>query len=139
MSSEQSSGPLVALIDDEVDITTYLQIALEDNGYRVMTINEAREAIERLASSPPDMIVLDLLMPVMTGVSLYRGIAEHARLRGTPIVILSGLDVSDELPRLFGEQGELPRPAAVIGKPVDIDEVLLTVEQVVGRGAELAR
>ena len=51
----------------------------------------------------------------MTGVSLYRGIAEHARLKGTPIVILSGLDVSEEMPRLFGENGELPLPAAVIG------------------------
>jgi len=138
MNSEHSTnGPLVALIDDEVDITMFLQIALEDNGYRVIAINEAREAIERLAASPPEVIVLDLLMPVMTGVSLYRGIAEHARLKGTPIVILSGLNVSDELPRLFGENGELPLPAAVIGKPIDIEEVLGTLEQIVGRGARL--
>jgi chemotaxis family two-component system response regulator PixG len=134
----QQTRPLVAIVDDEVDITTYLSVALEDHGYQVVACNDAERAVESLAGSRPDVILLDLLMPLVTGVSLYGALAAHPALRETPIVILSGLDVRHELPDLLREGGDLPPPRAFIDKPVDVEEVLLVLEEVVGRPAEPA-
>jgi CheY-like chemotaxis protein len=138
-SNRPTTRPLVAIVDDEVDITTYLSVALEDHGYRVVACNDAERAVEVLAASRPDVILLDLLMPLVTGVSLYGGLAAHPALGGTPIVILSGLDVRSELPELLHEGNGLPPPRGFIDKPVDVEEVLLVLEEVVGRPAEPER
>jgi len=135
-SDQPAARPLVAIVDDEVDITTYLSVALEDHGYRVVACNDAEKAVEVLASKRPDVILLDLLMPLVTGVSLYGNLAAHSALRGTPIVILSGLDVRNELPELLREGDGLTPPRAFIDKPVDVEEVLLVLEEVVGRPPE---
>ena len=122
--------PVVAIIDDEVDITRSLRLALEDHGYQAVTTNDASEAMELLEKSSPSLILLDLLMPRMSGLSLYRRIASHPALTGTPIAILSGLNARADLPALFArEGGTLPPPAAFIDKPVDIEEILLTIEE----------
>ena len=129
-SGGATNRPVVAIIDDEVDITRSLRLALEDHGYQAVTTNDASEAMELLEKSSPSLILLDLLMPRMSGLSLYRRIASHPALTGTPIAILSGLNARADLPALFArEGGTLPLPAAFIDKPVDIEEILLTIEE----------
>jgi len=125
--------PVIAIIDDEEDITRSLRLALEDHGYETVTANEASEAMELLEKSSPNLILLDLLMPRMTGLSLYRRIASHPGLAGTPIAILSGLGTGGDLPGIFArEEGTLPLPAAFIEKPVNIEQILLTIEELTG-------
>lgn len=128
-------GPLIAIIDDEVDITTYLQMALEDSGLRVVTTNDANHAIELLERFLPDLVCLDLLMPEQTGLSLYAQIVVHPTLRHLPIVILSGLANADELPRLLEQSGRLPAPASYVEKPVDAATLLRTVNVLLRRPA----
>ena len=81
----------VAIVDDEEDITTYLRIALEDAGYRVVITNDASKAMAVLEDARPDLICLDLLMPERTGVSLYARLREHPGMKRVPILFLSGL------------------------------------------------
>ena len=118
---------VVAIIDDEEDITTYLRIALEDEGYRVTSTTDASTAMEMLAVEKPDLICLDLLMPEQTGVSLYASLVGHPTLNGVPIIILSGLTNREGLPAILEDAGDLPQPAAFIEKPVEVDELLDTV------------
>jgi len=123
------SSFVVAIIDDEEDITTYLRIALEDEGYRVISTTDASAAMEMLAVQKPDLICLDLLMPGQTGVSLYAGLVDHPTLNGVPIIILSGLTNREGLPAILAGAGDLPAPAAFIEKPVEADQFLDTVRQ----------
>ena len=76
----------VLLVDDEVDVVESLAMALEDE-FDVMTAKDGAEALEVIVRDPPDAIVLDLMMPVMTGEEL---IAELKR-RGieTPVIVAS--------------------------------------------------
>jgi DNA-binding response OmpR family regulator len=127
-----SRAPLVALVDDEADITTYLGLALEDRGYRVASTNQAAEALELLVRSEPDLICLDLLMPDRTGVSLYAELRAHESLGQVPVLILSGLGAREELGRMLTREGALPAPAGFIEKPVDIDRFLATVRGLLG-------
>jgi len=133
MTEEKTrNAPLVAIVDDEEDITTYLGMALEDNGYRVVSITDASQAIPMLESAEPDLICLDLLMPERTGFSLYANLVEHTRLGSVPIVILSGLAERDELPAILDKAGELPEPADFLEKPVDIGLFLRTIASLLG-------
>ena len=120
-------SPLVAIIDDEEDITTYLGLALEDSGFRVASTTNPSEAIPMLEEAGPDLICIDLLMPEQTGISLYAELVNHSRFRSVPIVILSGLAAREDMPNILRQAGDLPQPADFIEKPVDIQLFLRTV------------
>jgi CheY-like chemotaxis protein len=136
MMTEAKCDPsLIAIVDDEEDITTYIGLALEDNGYRVVSTTDPAGAIEMLAECRPDLICLDLLMPERTGVSLYANLVQHQMLGSIPIVILSGLAARDEMPDILLQGGNLPEPAAFIEKPVDMDSFLKTIRTLLDRPA----
>ena len=128
-------APLVVIVDDAVDIVTYLRFALEEHGFRVMTFSDAESARSALERCEPDLVCLDLLMPRHTGLSLYAEIVRHPRLSRCPVVIMSGLAVRNDLPNLLRRAGDLPRPARFIDKPIDIDELLETLRALLVRNA----
>ncbi|MCS7070373.1 MAG: response regulator, partial [Anaerolinea sp.] len=64
--------PLILLVDDETSITTMLSSFLDLTGFHVLTANNAMEALDRLAHTPVDLIVLDVLMPGINGRELLR-------------------------------------------------------------------
>jgi len=121
--------PLVAIVDDEEDITTFLGLALEDEGYRVVTINESADALQILRQAPPDLICLDLLMPHRTGASLYLEISRDRLLASSPVLILSGLNARDELNDLLRREADAEPPAGYLEKPLDRDIFLAKVQQ----------
>jgi DNA-binding response OmpR family regulator len=127
-TGEEGLAPLVVIVDDEVDITTYLRFALEEHGFRVATFSDAESAKVALEMAEPDAICLDLLMPKHSGLSLYKAIVESPRLCTCPVVIMSGLAVRADLPGLLERAGKLPWPAAFIDKPIDIKDFVSILE-----------
>ena len=121
--------PTVAIVDDEEDITTYLRVALEDAGYCVVATTDAAGALSLLSRTRPDLICLDLLMPEQTGISLYASLVKHESLSRVPIVILSGLTSREGLPELLAQADGLPEPAGFVEKPVEIEQFLRLVRQ----------
>lgn len=130
---EHDEARVVALIDDEEDVLTYLRVALEDHGYRVVATSDPSEALGLLESSEPNLVCLDLLMPQRTGMSLYSALRRHPRLKDVPVVILSGLAVRDELPRLLEQAGGLPAPDRFIEKPAEIEQFLAVVDELAAK------
>jgi DNA-binding response OmpR family regulator len=127
--------PLVALVDDEEDITTFLAIALEDAGYRVVATNESAVALALLRERRPDLICLDLLMPERMGASLYLQIRRAEELAAVPVLILSGLGTRDDLRELLARTGDVPPPTGYIEKPVDREDFLSAVERALADAA----
>src|SRR5476649_1239435 len=89
--------PTIALVDDDRNILTSVSIALEAEGYRIMTYTDGASALEGFKSSPPDMAIFDIKMPRMDGMELLRRIRQKTDL---PVIFLTSKD--DEIDELFG-------------------------------------
>ena len=89
--------PTIALVDDDRNILTSVSIALEAEGYRIMTYTDGASALEGFKSSPPDLAILDIKMPHMDGMELLRKVRQKSDL---PIIFLTSKD--EEIDELFG-------------------------------------
>lgn len=87
----------VLVVDDESHIRDVVQYALEREGFRVLCTGDGREALGVLHGEKVDLVVLDILMPELDGLSVCRRIREHSQL---PIIFLSSR--SEEVDRILG-------------------------------------
>jgi CheY-like chemotaxis protein len=78
----------ILLVDDDVDGVEAVQLFLEYSGHRVSTAGSAEEALKRVASDPPDVVICDLRLPGMSGEELAREL--HRRPHPPKLVALSG-------------------------------------------------
>ncbi|HEV7843527.1 MAG TPA: diguanylate cyclase [Pyrinomonadaceae bacterium] len=90
---DNSSAILVA--DDEPINRSLIQRRLERAGYRVLTAQNGREAVEKARSERPDLIILDVMMPVMDGLEACQLIKGDEATRDTPVIFLSARDETD--------------------------------------------
>lgn len=86
MSETSAIKPNVLVIDDELQIRRLLRACLEGDGYRVLEAASGQEGITQAAQHPPDVILLDLGLPDMDGVSVLKRLREWSRV---PVVVLS--------------------------------------------------
>jgi two-component system cell cycle response regulator len=82
----------ILIVDDEPFNVDYLEQELEDLGYDTVSAQNGREALERVAAELPDLILLDVMMPVMDGFSVCRTLKGNDDTRLIPIVIMTALD-----------------------------------------------
>jgi CheY-like chemotaxis protein/HPt (histidine-containing phosphotransfer) domain-containing protein len=86
-----TTPPCILLVDDTPDNLMLMQLFLQDGGYRVETAVNGREAVERFAVGPCDLIFMDLEMPVMDGYDATRAIRNMERRRQSPPVPILAL------------------------------------------------
>jgi two-component system alkaline phosphatase synthesis response regulator PhoP len=79
----------ILAVEDEEDILELLRYNLEKEGYRVTGVVSGEEALRRARSQPPDLIVLDLMLPGMDGLTVCRELKQDAKTRDLPIIILT--------------------------------------------------
>ena len=118
----------VLLVDDEPDILLMLRMSFEDEGHEVVMAADGRMGLERLAEHRPDVVVLDMMMPVVDG----WGVLEAMSVEGdkTPVVVVSAK--SD--PKDCRKALELGAVEYVV-KPFDLDRLLALVTAVAGEDA----
>ena len=114
----------ILIADDDASIRRLLQRVLQAQGYTVEVAADGRAAWQRIQEVSPDLLLLDLMMPVMNGWELY------AALRGDghkhlPIVVLTAGGKLDRA------RQELP-DTDVLGKPFDLDHLLSTIQRCLG-------
>jgi CheY-like chemotaxis protein len=122
------TSPLVLVVDDEPAIRKLAEIALTEHGYRVRLAPNGKEAIQRLKEAPPDVILLDLNMPVMDGWEFraeQKRLAD-ARLIEIPVLLLTGADNATHHAARLDAVG-------VLKKPFDLGALLHAVRTVVPR------
>jgi two-component system KDP operon response regulator KdpE len=78
--------PLVMVVEDELQMRTFVRLALTAHGYRVLEVETGREALQQAAAHTPDLILLDLGLPDMDGLEVTRGIREWTT---TPVIVIS--------------------------------------------------
>jgi CheY-like chemotaxis protein len=111
---------LIMVVEDDAGVRSVLRDALLDEGYLVVEARHGQEALDLLTQLTPSGLIVDLLMPVMDGVTLLR----ELRTRGLPIPCLVATATS------WGSTlvGDLS-VAAVVPKPFDLDALLAAVRQ----------
>ena len=116
-----TSAILVA--DDNKGIRDLIESLLSDEGYRVVTARDGREAVAKVMSEPPALLILDMLMPQLDGYE----VASELRLRGSlvpTLVMTAGADIL-RAAAVMGAEG-------YIAKPFDCWELLREVHRLVG-------
>jgi CheY-like chemotaxis protein len=133
------NGPKkILVVDDEPDVVTYLTSLFEDNGYAVVTADDGVEAMAKTKAEKPDLITLDISMPEKSGLRFYREIREDPALKSIPIVIVTGVEstqdagTGDDFKRFLSKRKSVPPPDAFIQKPVEEAELLGAVKKLVG-------
>ncbi len=123
----------VLVVDDDPDVVVYLASLLGDNGYDVTTAGNVRSALASIELSRPEVVLIDVLMPGMSGLNLLVELRTNARLCDIGVVIVTGSDqvVEDGCRSYLKAHGGVRGPEAILGKPVDIEQLLTALEKLV--------
>jgi DNA-binding response OmpR family regulator len=114
------SRPLVLIVEDEPDILMLLRVVIEMNGYDTALAADGSTALERLEAEKPDLVLLDLMLPVMDG---WTVLAEmRSRPNPPPVIICSAARSARDV-ELAEERGA----EAVLLKPLDMELLLETI------------
>jgi len=92
----------ILVVDDEQQLALAVKIRLQSRGYQVVTAHDGQQALELAAKDQPDLILLDVLMPVMDGYSCLRELNTRFGRGKIPIIILTARDRMKDLFELEG-------------------------------------
>lgn len=122
---EADEAGRILVVEDESSILTALTLLLDMEGYRVAEATNGRQALERLGSFVPDIIVTDYMMPYMDGIEMVRRIRRDPAFADVPIVLISAaLPPAAETDDLID---------AALAKPVGIEELLGVIDELLNR------
>lgn len=100
----------VLVVDDEFGIGELLEALLQDDGHRVITAMNGRHALERMAGAKPDLVISDLMMPVMDGAALLAAMHGDPELAHIPFVLMCALPEPSIADRVSGYTAFLRKP-----------------------------
>jgi two-component system, OmpR family, phosphate regulon response regulator PhoB len=83
------SKPLVLIVEDEAPLVTLLRYNLEKEGFEVSEASDGEEALTRIAEHKPDIVLLDWMLPLVSGIEVCRQIRRSAQTRTLPVVMLT--------------------------------------------------
>ncbi|HPN72995.1 MAG TPA: response regulator [Candidatus Omnitrophota bacterium] len=115
----------VLLSEDNDDIRKILSMRLEVAGYSVMQARDGEETMDIVKKSPPDVIILDLMMPKISGFEVCRMLKFDERYKDIPIIVLSALDRQKDREKAFETGAD-----AYFIKPFDLGLLINKIETV---------
>ena len=121
----------VLLVEDQIDFLAVQKVYLERNGYRVFAAEDGREAVRFAREHHPNIILMDLSMPVMDGLSATRELKRDPETRNIPVILLTAHG--------YGTAGRRAREAGCAGflpKPCEPRRILEEVQQLIGPAVE---
>jgi two-component system phosphate regulon response regulator PhoB len=124
----------ILIVDDEEDLLELVDMSLQREGFQTLTARTGREALERVDSGNPGLVVLDLMLPDMSGTEVCRRIRAHAVSGQVPIIMLSAK--GEEIDRVVGF--EVGADDYVIKSSFSVRELVLRVRAVLRRHSERA-
>ncbi len=87
--SDNVLHPLVLVVEDEAALATMLRYNLEKQGFRVDEAGDGQEALTRISEAPPDLVLLDWMLPVMSGIEVCRQIRRRQDTRDLPVIMVT--------------------------------------------------
>jgi two-component system phosphate regulon response regulator PhoB len=120
--------PLIMIVEDETPLVTMLRYNLEKDGYRVAEAGDGEEALTLIAERTPDLILLDWMLPSLSGIEVCRQLRRKPRTRDVPIIMLTAR----------GEEGDKIRGLNTgaddyLTKPFSLPELLARIKALLRR------
>ena len=117
-----NTSATLLIVDDDAEVRNLLEILLQEQGYRTLTASTGEQALALVAQQPPDLILLDAMMPDTNGYQVARQLKASASTANIPIIMLSGL--GEQSARLLGLEAGAED---FLCKPFASDELWLRV------------
>lgn len=108
------------IVDDEVAIVEALQDVLVGEGYEVDTAYNGAEGLKRMQAARPDVVLLDMMMPVMDGRELLHRMRQDDGLKAIPVIVMSAGRISEEERRISSR---------FLAKPFELDVLLTSIAE----------
>ncbi|MGJ0505026.1 MAG: phosphate regulon transcriptional regulator PhoB [Methylocystis sp.] len=127
-SGKSDRAPRILVVEDETSLATLLVYNLESEGYQVEHVDNGDEAELRLAESPPDLVILDWMLPGVSGLEICRRLRARDNAKDMPVIMLTAR----------GEEGERVRGLSVgaddyVVKPFSTPELMARVRALLRR------
>ena len=122
----------ILIVDDDHDIVLFLSTVLKDNGYSVIDAENGHEGLDKATSEQPDLILLDLMMPEKSGISMLSDLAADPATEKIPVIMVTGVsgEAGIDLESFF--KGSSVVPEGVVQKPVDPEKLLRLIKKALG-------
>jgi DNA-binding response OmpR family regulator len=120
----------ILIVDDDQDVVKWLSIFFQENGYDISTANNGAEGIAKAENIHPDLIILDISMPVESGVKMYRKLHDSKDVSDIPVIMLTG--IPHDFKRFISTRKQVNPPAAYFDKPVEKQDLLNKVKELIG-------
>jgi two-component system, OmpR family, phosphate regulon response regulator PhoB len=121
-------GPLVLVVEDEAALVTMLRYNLEKQGFRVDEAADGQEAMTRIAEAQPDLVLLDWMLPAMSGLEVCRQIRRRAATRDLPVIMLTARAEDQDAVRGLNVGAD-----DYITKPFSVDALLARIRALLRR------
>lgn len=122
----------VLVVDDELDMRTFITTLLETNGYKPLSAEDGIQGLEIVRRNKPSVVILDIMMPKASGINMYRELKTDPALKHIPVIMLSAISKKTffHSQKILNEyKGEsIPEPAAYIEKPPEPEELLEAIQ-----------
>jgi two-component system alkaline phosphatase synthesis response regulator PhoP len=115
----------VLIVDDEPDLVQTLQDRLEMNGYSIVTAGNGREGLERALEEKPDIILLDVIMPIMDGLQMLEALSKHPECKKCAVIMLTARSQRQDIVR-----AKTCGVEDYVVKPFDLSELIEKIENV---------
>ena len=125
--------PRILIVEDENDLAELIAFHLRQEGYQAEIAGNGRLGLERALAAPPDLIILDLMLPEMLGSEVCRALRKESKTAATPVLMLTAK--GEEIDRVVGF--EVGADDYVV-KPFSLRELLLRVKALLRRSQPLA-
>ena len=118
----------ILIIDDDPDFVEATKLVLESKPYEVITAADGSEGIAKAKKEKPDLIILDIIMPVKDGFNAAEELKKDPELKKTPVIMLTSFSKKVSETNLSLSQGMMLDTEDYIDKPVEPEELLKRVE-----------
>ncbi|NAY91328.1 response regulator [Muricauda sp. JGD-17] len=118
------TGARILIIEDDTCILDNTAELLELEGYMVMTASDGKRGMEKIMLSPPDLIICDLLMPKMDGLTLLQKLGKHPRFKKIPFIFSSAKSENTDIKKGLDSGAD-----DYLVKPFDFEDLLRAIRK----------
>ena len=118
----------ILLVDDDVEFCEATKLLLESNGYEVITAHDGKEGLAKVRAEKPDIVILDVMMPEMSGYDICVVMKEDSDLKGIPVILLTAVDQALFQTTYTKVMGLMTEADDYIPKPVEPEVLVKRVQ-----------
>ena len=122
----------ILVVDDDPDILQFVRLNLELDGFQVDLAGGGKEALERAAESPPDLMLLDVMMPEIDGLTVLRRLRSDPGTSSIPVIVLTARSLAEDRVKGLDLGAD-----DYITKPFDLEELIARVRTVLRRSQQM--